>query len=90
MDVTADGYAWDALTDSALLDYRQGHTGADLRAVLAGTRPGRPASDLIRNGPIPSVHRDDYLAVWQRGTQEIRDWLRNGSAALTTRLEGEP
>ncbi|MEV3924591.1 Qat anti-phage system QueC-like protein QatC [Actinomadura coerulea] len=86
---SSDGYAWDALIDPTLLDYRQGQSGADLRAVLLGTHPGRPDSDLIRNGPIPSEKRGEYLAVWRRGTQEIRAWLQTGAAGLTARLESE-
>jgi hypothetical protein len=42
---------------------------------------------LIRNGPIPSEHRGDYLAVWRRGTEEIRSWLRTGGTDLAQRLE---
>lgn len=70
----AEHYAWDALTDPELLDPASGRS-ADLRAVLAGTRPGRPASDILRNGPLPRGERTAYIDVWRRGTAEIRTWL---------------
>lgn len=70
----AEHYSWDALTDAELLDPDSGRS-ADLRAVLAGTRPGRPASDVVRNGPLPRGERTAYIDVWRRGTAEIRSWL---------------
>jgi 7-cyano-7-deazaguanine synthase in queuosine biosynthesis len=76
-DQSAD-YAWDALTDPHLLDAAT-HRSADLRAVLAGTRPGRPAIDVLRNGPLPRGERRLFLDVWRRGSDEVRGWLTAGA-----------
>lgn len=76
-DQAAD-YAWDAHTDPHLLDAAT-HRSADLRAVLAGTRPGRPAIDVLRNGPLPRGERHLFLDVWRRGSDEVRGWLTAGA-----------
>lgn len=86
-DQAAD-YAWDAHHDTNLLDPRQGTRGSDLRAVILGTRPDRPDSDLHRNGPVPAADRGAYLDVWRRGNHEVRTWLRqHASAELRQRLD---
>ncbi|WP_258047236.1 Qat anti-phage system QueC-like protein QatC [Streptomyces sp. SM13] len=74
----ATDYAWDALTDAHLLDATT-RRSADLRAVIAGTRPGRPAIDVLRNGPLPRGERHLFLDVWRRGSDEVRSWLTAGA-----------
>ncbi|WP_406367565.1 Qat anti-phage system QueC-like protein QatC [Streptomyces sp. NBC_01546] len=74
----AEQYAWDALTDSELLDPDSGRS-SDLRAVLAGTRPGRPTTDILRNGPLPRDERRAYIEVWRRGSAEVRTWITAGA-----------
>ncbi|MFD3956936.1 MULTISPECIES: Qat anti-phage system QueC-like protein QatC [Streptomyces] len=78
-------YAWDALNDPELLDPDSGRS-ADLRAVVAGTRLGRPTSDVLRNGPLPRGERTAYIDVWRRGTAEIRAWLTSGAQGQLARL----
>ncbi len=83
-------YAWDALTDSGLIDENDLQRGADLRAVLNGAFGERPDSDLLRNAPLPAGSHADHLAVWRRGNEELRSWLRAGAqgslAAVVARL----
>lgn len=83
-------YAWDALTDSGLIDETDLQRGADLRAVLNGAFAERPDSDLLRNAPLPAGSHADHLAVWRRGNEELRSWLKAGAqgslAAIVARL----
>jgi len=72
-------YAWDALTDSFLIDETDLQRGADLRAVLNGVFTDRPDSDLLRNAPLPAGSHTEHLGVWRRGNEEIRSWLRAGA-----------
>ncbi|MFJ1610441.1 Qat anti-phage system QueC-like protein QatC [Streptomyces sp. NPDC088253] len=81
----AEHYAWDALTDPELLDPESGRS-ADLRAVLAGTRPGRPTSDILRNGPLPRGERKAYIDVWRRGGAEVRAWITAGARGQLAQL----
>ncbi|MFI5662936.1 Qat anti-phage system QueC-like protein QatC [Streptomyces sp. NPDC051684] len=84
---SADDYSWDALSDPALLD-TDSDRSADLRAVVIGTRPGRPDRDVLRNGPLPAGERRAFLDVWRRGSTEVRSWLTTGATgALTEQLE---
>jgi hypothetical protein len=83
----ADDYSWDALSDPALLDTGSDRS-ADLRAVIIGTRPGRPDRDVLRNGPLPAGERRAFLDVWRRGSTEVRSWLTTGATgALAEQLE---
>lgn len=72
-------YAWDALTDSSLIDDTELNRGADLRAVLNGVFADRPDTDLLRNAPLPPGTHADHLAVWRRGNDELRSWLKRGA-----------
>lgn len=85
-----DEYAWDALTDSSLIEETELQRGADLRAVLNGAFADRPDSDLLRNAPLPAGSHADHLAVWRRGNDELRSWLTAGAqgslAAVVARL----
>jgi 7-cyano-7-deazaguanine synthase in queuosine biosynthesis len=74
-----DEYAWDALTDSSLIDDIELQRGADLRAVLNGAFAERPDSDLLRNAPLPPGTHADHLAVWRRGNAELQSWLKAGA-----------
>jgi hypothetical protein len=67
-------YAWDALTDAALLDPAE-RTGADLRALVHGVSPHRDELAIIRNAPLPSGEHESHLRLWRRGAEEIRTWL---------------
>ena len=75
-------YAWDALTDPALLSPGV-RTGADLRATLPGVSPHRDELDIVRNVPLPPGEHHAYLQLWRRGAQEIRTWLTSGGDPLT-------
>ncbi len=72
-------YAWDALTDSSLIDETELNRGADLRAVLNGVFADRPDTDLLRNAPLPAGSHAEHLAVWRRGNEELRSWLTQGA-----------
>lgn len=72
-------YAWDALTDSSLIDETELGRGADLRAVLNGVFADRPDSDLLRNAPLPAGTHADHLSVWRRGNAELRSWITAGA-----------
>ena len=74
-----EDYAWDALTDSSLIDQTELQRGADLRAVLNGVFTARPDSDLLRNAPLPAGSHTEHLGVWRRGNDEIRSWLQAGA-----------
>lgn len=69
-------YAWDVLTDPALLDPRT-RRGADLRAVVTGVLADRPDIDALRNAPLPSGERTEFLSVWRRGRTELRSWIND-------------
>ena len=72
-------YAWDVLTEEALLNPRL-RRGADLRAIANGVFADRPDRDSLRNGPLPSGEHREFLSVWRRGTDELRQWLTAGAA----------
>jgi hypothetical protein len=74
-------YAWDALTDSELLD-PAARTGADLRATVHGVSPHRDELDIVRNAPLPPGEHYGYLQLWRRGAGEIRAWLAGGAGPL--------
>jgi hypothetical protein len=75
-------YAWDALTDPALLN-PGARTSADLRATVPGVSPHRDELDIVRNAPLPPGEHHAYLQLWRRGAQEIRTWLAGCSDPLT-------
>lgn len=77
----ADGYAWDALSGTDLLD-RNTRRAADLRAVISGVYADRPDRDILRNGPIPDGEHREFLRVWRGGISELRSWF--GGASGTT------
>lgn len=79
-DVAGD-YAWDALTDAALLD-PAGRTGADLRALVHGASPHRDEFAIVRNAPLPAGEHEAHLQLWRRGAKEIRTWLRTARGPL--------
>lgn len=82
-----DSYAWDVLTDQGLLDPRT-RRGADLRAVVTGVLAERPDVDVLRNAPLPSGERAQFLDVWRRGRAELRRWLaRNATGPLRARFD---
>jgi len=77
----AEHYAWDALTDTALLDLTK-RTGADLRAVVHGVSPHRDELSIIRNAPLPAGEHQEHLNLWRRGAAEIRAWLGDSENEL--------
>lgn len=83
-------YAWDVLSESVITDETDLQRGADLRAVLSGVFGARPDSDVLRNAPLPAGSHAEHLAVWRRGNDELRSWLRAGAqgslAAVVARL----
>jgi len=83
---SATGYAWDALSEGALLDP---HTrrGADLRAVVSGVFAERPDREILRNGPIPASEHADFIRVWRTGIEELRNWLQGASGRLAAALK---
>lgn len=80
-----DNYAWDALTEAALLDRRR-RRGADLRAVVTGAFADRPDRDVLANGPLPSGERVAFTGVWRRGITELRTWLTAGAQGELAKL----
>lgn len=78
---SAGDYAWDVLTDAALLDPAE-RTGADLRALVHGASPHHDELAIIRNAPLPAGEHQAYLHLWRRGAEEIRTWLGGASGAL--------
>lgn len=79
-------YVWDALTGVGLLDHET-QRDRDLRAVLNGVSTERPDRDVLRNGPIPSGEHAEFIRVWRRGLDELRQWL-DGSTGLTAAAYG--
>jgi len=76
----SNGYAWDALTGTDLLD-RNTRRSADLRAVINGVYADRPDRDIFRNGPIPDGEHRNFLRVWRGGIGELREWFGGASGA---------
>lgn len=70
---------WDALSDDDLLMDVTSDRGRDLRAVVNAVFADRPDADLLRNAPLRTGSRTDYLEVWRRGNAELRDWLASGA-----------
>lgn len=82
----SDQYAWDALTDDTLLDPGT-QTGASLRAALASLSGPDDRYAVLRNGPIPDGEAPDFDALYRRGCEELRTWLRSGGGpSLRKRL----
>ncbi|MEP6815176.1 MAG: Qat anti-phage system QueC-like protein QatC [Marmoricola sp.] len=69
---------WDALSDGDLLTDVTSARGRDLRAVVNAVFADRPDADLLRNAPLPTGSRNDYLDVWRRGNAELKTWLTAG------------
>lgn len=84
---SADGYAWDALSGSDLLD-RDTRRAADLRAVINGVYADRPDRDVFRNGPIPDGEHRAFLRVWRGGIDELRAWFDGATGATSTIVRG--
>ena len=69
-------YAWDAMSDEALLDGTS-QSGADLRALLHSLARGEGPSDHLRNGPVPAVDAAVTHELYLRGRHELREWIRD-------------
>lgn len=83
----SDQYAWDVLTEDTLITETHRQRGADLRAVLNAVYTPRPDIDLLRNAPLPAGSHADHLAVWRRGTAELRSWFdARADGALAVRI----
>lgn len=74
-----EDFSWDGLADGRLVNSTRERRGADLRAVVNAVFATRPDADLLRNAPLPSGMHDEYLSVWRRGNQELRDWIQTGA-----------
>jgi 7-cyano-7-deazaguanine synthase in queuosine biosynthesis len=74
----ADDYAFDALTDTGLLE-PESESGASLRAAVASLHDEPTAFSVLRNGPVPAADVEDFFGVHQRGRQELRGWLDAGA-----------
>ena len=70
-----DDYAWDAMSDSTLLDGRS-QSGADLRALLHSLSRSEGQSDHLRNGPVPPEDSASMRGLYLRGRRELRIWVR--------------
>ncbi len=79
-------YAWDALTDEALLR-RSSKRGRSLRALTDSLRNQEHIEDVLINGRIPNGETTAFFGVYRRGRAELRDWLNTGAGpALQRRL----
>lgn len=70
-----DDYAWDAMSDSALLG-AESQSGADLRALLHSLSRHEGQSDHLRNGPVPREDSASMLGLYFRGRSELRNWIQ--------------
>ncbi len=77
----AGDYAWDALTDTDVIDPEWEKTSASIRALAANLRRGTQPSDILRNGPIPAGEIQDFLGVYERGRAELKRWIEDGGGA---------
>jgi 7-cyano-7-deazaguanine synthase in queuosine biosynthesis len=78
-------YAWNALTDTKLLE-RSSKRGGSLRALAASLAHPEGAEDVLVNGRIPGGEAEAFFGVYQRGREELRDWLRGAGPTLRRRL----
>jgi hypothetical protein len=83
-DQAAD-YAWDALTDAALL-HRSTKRGRSLRALTASLGQDERTEDVVTNGRIPNGETVAFFDVYRRGRAELRAWLTGAGPALSRRL----
>jgi 7-cyano-7-deazaguanine synthase in queuosine biosynthesis len=80
-------YAWDALTDTDLLQ-RDWNSGASLRSLAQSlSQPERPV-DVMRNGRIPGGETHQFFEVYRRGREELRAWFASGAGPELRRRLG--
>lgn len=80
-----DEYAWDLAREPEIVD--AGERGASVRALVRTL--SRPSSrrDVLRNGPIPDNEDAEFAALYERGRDELRQWLAAaGGPAISTRV----
>ena len=70
-----DDYAWDAMSDSALLG-AESQSGADLRALLHALSRSEGQSDHLRSGPVPPEDSASMRELYLRGRSELRNWIQ--------------
>ena len=73
-------YAWDAMSETALLDSAS-QSGADLRALLHSLSRGEGAWDHLRSGPVPVKDSAPAHELYLRGRSELRNWVRDVGAS---------
>lgn len=72
LDVATD-YSFDVVNEPGEL---RGHRGDDLRALIRSLNGRAEAIDVLRNGPVRPEEIAAFAEVYQRGRQEIIDWLK--------------
>lgn len=85
LDTAAD-YSFDVANEPGEL---QGHRGDDIRALLRSLNGPTEAIDVLRNGPVRPEEITAFADVYQRGRQEIVEWLQ-ASLATSSLLEQLP
>ncbi len=76
---SAEGYAYDVLTETGFIDDEASDRGLALRAVVRNLARRHRWSDVLRNGPIPGDDRAAFDGVYGRGRRELLDWLSTGA-----------
>ena len=78
-------YAWDALTESELLNTRR-KRGLSLYALTASLNEPERMEDILKNGRIPNGEAPAFFEMYCRGRAELRDWLKGAGPDLARRL----
>ena len=78
------GYAWDAMSETALLDGNS-QSGADLRALIHSLARGEGSWDHLRSGPVSAEDSAATSEMYLRGRRELRNWVQDvGNAELAS------
>jgi 7-cyano-7-deazaguanine synthase in queuosine biosynthesis len=78
-------YAYDVASEPELLG--SGQRGSSVRALIRSLASDAAPTDVLRNGPIPDGEAAQFAAMYQRGREELRRWLKaKGGPAVRARL----
>ncbi len=78
-----DRYTYDVLADNPELAQDK---GSDLRALVRSlNQPSKP-TDVLRNGPVPA-DAGAFAGVYQRGRQEIMEWMKASTTSASLRRQ---
>lgn len=79
-----DLYTYDVLADNPELAQDK---GSDLRALVRSLNQPSKRSDVLRNGPVAAAEVTAFGDVYQRGRQEILEWMTASTTSASLRRQ---